>query len=360
MTYKNWTKYYESAIKQNKNNKEKNDKLFEGLNDREKKTAELLLKQYQKSEKAVAETENRLNKINKDTELENRKNEVKRVVANALVKENNVSEGNNQVNGELLEQKKIDDAAKSEANTNIKEKQLKEDEEINSLNKKIQESAAETSEKIIKIEQDYEQKKENAYKSVKNQIENILNNNKLGENTYNDSAKKALLAIINDNKEVLEEKADELYDYVNNLDFQSGSSGNNEFSLVELYANNEKIFLTKKAMDLASSIKFDSFNRFGIIYGDFLELEYDNKTYTARAGALATQEEKNVVEAICDYKRIKPTIGTCIYYKDRIYVFSGDGYWRVAQEIISANNKKELQALIGTVNKELNGENEEE
>lgn len=342
MKYDNWTKWYsQKTNKVNEDNKQTND-FFSKLTKRERETAELLLKQYGNNEKNLAKAKANLDDYDEQSKTSLINNQIQKTIAEKSVKENNLSKGDNRLDGEKIEKEKIEKTTENEDFDVRRETAQKQDQVIEEVNRDISNSEAETQEKIRKVNQKYDNNEKIAFDSIKNEIETILRNNKSsnGESYYN--VKGVLLQQIEDCKGELNEKDyKELVEYVESKDYIDRS----DLESVVFFVNDKKVYMSKNNFDASDSVSFESHGRIGLIYGELLSLKYNGKTYKVRTGELATDNEKNVVRAICSRKKITPKVGVCIMYNGRLYTYAGDEEWRITQERYKPNAQDGLLAL---------------
>lgn len=350
MKYDNWTKWYTQKSNKIDNDNKQTSDLFSKMTKREKETAELLLKQYGNNEKYIAKAKTTLHDIDEQNKIEQTKNQTKKAVAENLVKENNLSKGDNRLNGEQIEKEKIEKSTADENFALQRATRQQEDKTIDELNSEIMNSERDTQEKILMVNQKYDSKERSAFDNLKKDIDYILKNNlsSTGESYYN--VKEYLLQQIEENKGELNEKDyKELVDYVEGKEYIEKTVSDS----VILYVNDKKVYLSKEKFESADSVSFASHGRLGLIYGELISLDYNGKSYKARTGEIATDSEKNVVQAICSRKKITPKIGVCIMYNGRLYTYAGDDEWRVTQERYKPNAQDGLLALTNDYKRDL-------
>lgn len=356
MKNNDWIKWYSKTSEKIKEENEKHNALFEGMTDREKKTAELINKRYREIEQTVDKTVNKLNDISNEVDIEGKKAKINADVAKHAVKENAIADGDNRTLNMELASNEVDKVLSNELNEVNNESDVNKDKLIDKLDENVASKQNKLVAEVRNLERSLNTKEDNAYEGVKNEIDTVLANNRtnLGGVYYN--VKDELLNIIQSSKDELGDRADELIKYVESKNYYTSTGYDN----TTIYVNDKKYEFTTKEIEMMDSIKFDSYGRVGLVYGDGLKLEYNGKKYKATAGEVATDGEKSIITAICARKKITPKVGTCICYRNRVYAYAGDNYWRCVKEIGKVNEVDGLYALVTDYKSDLEGTDENE
>lgn len=354
MKNNDWTKWYLKTNEKIKEENEKHNELFSGLTDREKQTAELINKRYREIEQAVNNTANKLDDITEKTDYETKKAKINKDVAKQSAKENAVADGDNRKFSEELLSKEIDNVLSDELNDLQNETEPTKDKLIDKLDESVANVQNKLTEEVRNSEKAFDSKVDDVYESVKNEIDTILAKNRSTQGGVYYNVKDELLQIIQSSKDELGDKANELIDYVESKNYYTSA----EPGKVIIVVNDKKYQFTTNEVEMMDSIKFDSYGRVGLVYGDGLKLEYNGKKYKATAGEIATDGEKSIITAICSRKKITPKVGTCICYNNRVYAYAGDNYWRCVKEVGKVNEEDGLYALVTDYKSDLEGVDE--
>lgn len=356
MKNSDWTKWYSKTSEKIKEENEKHNALFEGMTDREKQTAELINKRYREIEQTVNKTVNKLNDISNESDFVSKKAKINADIANHATKENVIADGDNRMLNKELASNEVDKVLSNELNEVNNESETAKDKLIDKLDESVATKQNKLVEEVRNLEKSLNTKEDNAYDSVKNEIDAVLANNRTDHSGVFYNVKDELLKIIQSSKGELGDRADELIKYVESKNYYTSTEPHN----TTIYVNDKKYEFTNKEIEMMDSIKFDSYGRVGLVYGDGLKLEYNGKKYKATAGETATDGEKSIITAICARKKITPKVGTCICYRNRIYAYAGDNYWRCVKEIGKVNEVDGLYALVTDYKSDLEGTNENE
>lgn len=349
---KNWTKWYKQTLdKAREKNKEENAKI-EGMSEREKATWELLMKQYGLTEEAISDTQDELKKSQLKNQEKLRTNELGRILEKSKVRESVNTTGKNNYNAEETEKKNIDkkfdetkDKIQNDANST-------EDELTKKLRTTINDIEENSKNKIKSIDERYDKTSSEKYKTIKNRIDYLLNYNDTGSGDIYFNIKDTLLDIIDSNKESLtEEKYNELKNYVNSKIYIDNDSMTNN---VTLYVNDKQLTLSVREFEWSTKITYNNTNNFiGMVYGELINVNYNGKSYKVKVQNIASTDDVEVVKAIAKRKKLDLTIGTCISYNGKIYIYSGDKIWRYIGERGGANYNDGYAALLKQYNNDI-------
>lgn len=348
---KNWTKWYKKTLENAREDNKSKYKASDELSDREKATWELLMKQYGLTEKAVADTQKELREINNETNARIRENEVKKTLAKSKVNEKVAIEGKNNFNAVESEKQEINRSYKDNKERLKSANIQREDNEKEKLNEQINEIEDNIKTRVKQIDDEHDKIADDVYTTTKNRIDYLLKKNDTGKGDIFFDIKDELLSIINSKKDDLtEERYKELNTYVNSKIFIDKDSLKEN---VTIPVNGEELIMTAREFEWSTKVEFKPISDIGLVYGELINVIYDNTPYKVKIGLVLPNEEANIANAIVKVKGMKLKVGTCIAYNGKLYTYAGEDVWRRIIERGSVNSKDGLHALMTQFNDDI-------
>ena len=345
-----WTKWYK-----NKSGKDwvegEYSSFIKTLSDKDRETAKLLYNGYVKDKgdiktalKKMEEEEIKAEKERGDALLKAKK--VERGLGETLLAEGKYGK-------EEREKEALDKELRRSEKDIASSAYLKNSETAATLNDKLavkgEEREAKVSEKIAAANA----KEEKEYFTRLEKVNEILSNSSIKRDDgvkYYESGKKKAKDYLKGYEKALGDKYEEALRYIDDLPAYNEEKDGYE-TIGTRYGN---VKVSNKDIAFLDAVRYKEKAGWLIVKGETYYVTFDNVSYKVKCGVAQDPQTKALLDSLAIRAGLNLSAGATLYYKDKLYVYTGVNDWR---EVIARSGEKgdnEFRELMNAVGKKYN------
>jgi|GEM_PF-4900560 len=343
-----WIKWYKSktgSTWSNANADKSYSDALKGLSEKERKTAQLLYKSYVKQKDVLEDSVKNIDKIESDNDTALRQDALNAKNASFKVKEDLLARG--QLDSVKLKEREesINDSLSKAIKQEKDSSAYMSAKTADDANAKILRQRQETNAEIGYKNAYYSAKEEKEYVKRLEAVKDILSENSINREDgvkYFASGKEKARDYILTYKDKLGDKYQDILDYVNSLpDYDHKIDGYRT-----IYTKYGEENVSNKDISFLDAVKYKEKAGWLVIDGETYVVEYQNVSYKLKSGKKTDKELNALLSSLAATKDIKKAAGTTLYYKDKLYVYTGVSDWREVGARNGKSGAEEYNALM--------------
>ena len=351
---KDWTSWYKNKSGQNWSDSNKDlAKLFDNLSDKDRRTAQLLYNAYVKEKKAFSLAKERLDEYEDKRIDEQKQNRLNAEIVKDANAETLLAKGYIKDNATDKQRAEVEEQVKEADSSTDNTAAYKKAKTAAYTERKVTEIAEKADNKVAAEEKAYEKKEEKAYYDQLEKVKAILEKNSfsgaLGVKYY-DKGKQKAKEYLEGYKKELGDKYDDIVKYVDSLPVYDEKVDG--YTVIYTDYGGEKI--SNKELEVADAVKYKSKAGWLVIKGETYVVTYNGEEYKLKSGVAQDSKTNAFLSALSDKVGIKKEAGATIYYKGKLYVYSGVSDWREVESRSGKKAENEFAYLLSSLGGKVN------